>query len=229
MPSSWRGSGRSAGESGEAGKSGEAGESGGAGKSVGAGKSGRADGFHRLSERVVYRGHVFSTVTAVFVGPDGQRFDRDVVRHPGAVAVVPVSEAGTVTLVRQYRAPVDQWVAEVPAGTRDVDGEALEVTARRELAEEAGLAAERFELLVRTFNTPGFCDEETAVFLATGLSRVADGRRGVEEEHLEVLEVDLDAFDQLVDDGTIVDAVTILGVGLARRRLAGQAGPDRTG
>ena len=142
---------------------------------------------------------------------------------------MPVGAAGTVTLVRQYRAPVDRWVAEVPAGTRDVAGEDLEETARRELAEEVGLAAEHLELLVRTLNTPGFCDEETAVYLATGLSPVADGRRGVEEEHLEVVEVALDAFDGLVDDGTIVDAVTILGVGLARRRLAGRAGPDGAG
>lgn len=188
-----------------------------------------AGGFRRLDERVVHRGHVVTTVTAAFAAPDGHRFERDIVRHPGAVAVVPVSEAGTVTLVRQYRAPVDRWVAEVPAGTRDVDGEDLEATARRELAEEVGLAAERLELLVRTLNTPGFCDEETAVYLATGLSPVADGRRGVEEEHLEVVEVALDAFDGLVDGGTIVDAVTILGVGLARRRLAGRAGPDGAG
>jgi 8-oxo-dGTP pyrophosphatase MutT (NUDIX family) len=186
-------------------------------------------GFRRLDERVVHRGHVVTTVTAVFAAPDGHRFERDVIRHPGAVAVVPVGEAGTVTLVRQYRAPVDRWVTEVPAGTRDVDGEDLEETARRELAEEVGLAAERLELVVCALNTPGFCDEETAVYLATGLSPVADGRRGVEEEHLEVVEVTLDAFDDLVDDGTIVDAVTILGVGLARRRLAARTGPDRVG
>ncbi len=186
-------------------------------------------GFRHLDELVVHQGHVVTTVVAEFEAPDGHRFQRDVIRHPGAVAVVPVSEAGTVILVRQYRAPVDRWVAEVPAGTRDVDGEDEETTARRELAEEVGLAAERLELLVRTLNTPGFCDEETAVFLATGLTPVADGRRGVEEEHLEVTEVPLDAFDQLVDAGAIVDAVTILGVGLARRRLAGRTGPDGAG
>ena len=160
-------------------------------------------------------------VRATFAGPDGTTFTRDVVRHPGAVAVVAVTAGGGVVLVRQYRPAVDRWLLEIPAGTRDVVGEPPEQTARRELAEEAGLAPGRLDLLTRCLNTPGFCDEETHVYLARDLHEVPHQRDGVEEEHLSVVEVGLDAFDGLVDDGTVVDAQTILGVALARRRLTG--------
>ena len=108
----------------------------------------------------------------------------------------------------------------MPAGTCDVDGEAPEVTAGRELAEEVGYAATRLDLLVRTAVTPGFCDEVAHVYLATGLAPVPTGRQGAEETYMEVVEVPLDRFDAMVDDGSIEDATTILGVALARRRLA---------
>jgi ADP-ribose pyrophosphatase len=173
-----------------------------------------------VGEEVIHRSWAISLVRGTFVDPGGAPFTRDIVRHPGAVAIVAVTGAGGVLLVRQYRPAVDRWLLEVPAGTRDVDGEPAEQTARRELAEEAGRAAARWDLLTRCLNTPGFCDEETAVYLAQDLHPVPHERHGVEEVHLRVEEVALDAFDALVDDGTIVDAQTILGVGLARRRLS---------
>jgi ADP-ribose pyrophosphatase len=177
------------------------------------------DGFRLLDERVVHRGHVITTTVATFAAPDGTSFERDVVRHPGAVAVVPLDDRGRVHLVRQYRPAVDAWILEVPAGTRDVEGEPPGETARRELAEEVGVAAERLDLLVRTVITPGFCDEVSWVFLARGLSAVPTDRRGPEEERMTVVPVPLDAFDDLLASGGVVDATTILGVELARRRL----------
>jgi 8-oxo-dGTP pyrophosphatase MutT (NUDIX family) len=125
-----------------------------------------------------------------------------------------------VVLVHQYRPAVDQWVFEVPAGTCDVPGEPTEETARRELAEEAGYAPAGLDLLTRCLITPGFCDEVSTVYLATGLRPAPLDRQGIEERNMRVVEVPLDRFDDLVDRGTIVDATTILGVGLARRRLA---------
>jgi ADP-ribose pyrophosphatase len=159
-------------------------------------------------------------VRATFVDPDGTPFERDIVRHPGAVAVVAVTDDDAVVLVRQYRPAVERWLYEIPAGTCDVAGEAPEVTAGRELAEETGRSAGALRLLTRCLNTPGFCDEVTTIYLATGLARVDDDRQGIEERFLTVEELPLDRFDDLVDDGTIVDAATILGVGLARRHLA---------
>jgi 8-oxo-dGTP pyrophosphatase MutT (NUDIX family) len=176
--------------------------------------------FTPLGEETVHQGWFIRVQRATFLDPDGVTFERDIVRHPGAVAVVAITDAGAVVLCRQYRPAVNQWLLEIPAGTCDVDGEPFEETARRELAEEVGYAPERLDLLTRTVITPGFCDEFTNIYLATGLRAVPSDRQGAEERFMEVVEVPLDRFDAMVDDGSIIDASTILGVGLAVRRLA---------
>jgi 8-oxo-dGTP pyrophosphatase MutT (NUDIX family) len=180
----------------------------------------RAPGFEMTGEVVLHRGRVVTLTRATFSDPRGKPFERDVVRHPGAVAVVAVTDADAVVLVHQYRPALDQWLLEVPAGTCDVTGEPGDATARRELAEEAGYAARELHLLTRCAITPGFCDELSTVYLATGLTPVPVDRQGIEEHHMRIEEVPLADFDALVDDGTVIDATTILGVGLARRRLA---------
>ena len=177
-------------------------------------------GFRQIDESLIHKAWFISMVRAHFVDPHGTEFEREIVRHPGAVAVVPVTDDDAVLLVRQYRPAVDDWVYEIPAGTCDVDAEARETTAQRELAEEIGHQARELTLLTRCLNTPGFCDEVTTIFLGTGLTEVADNRQGIEEHFMTVEKIPLDRFDELVDDGTIVDAATILGVGLARRPLA---------
>jgi ADP-ribose pyrophosphatase len=177
-----------------------------------------------VGEDVAFTGFLLSVVEGKFLAPDGSAFERDIVRHPGAVAIVPVTSDGEVVLLHQYRGAVDRFILEIPAGTRDVDGESTEATAARELAEEAGYAADRLTLLAVILNSPGFCDEATWIYLATGLHAVPPARDGFEERYLTVREVPLDDFDAMVDDGSIVDAQTILGVGLARRRLLASGG-----
>ena len=107
----------------------------------------------------VHQGHVWRVVVAEFEGPDGTHFRRDIVRSPGAVAVVPLvfdAEGNpSVVLVEQYRPPYGRAILEIPAGMRDVEGEPTEETARRELAEEAGLVPERLDLLDRALPSPG--------------------------------------------------------------------------
>jgi 8-oxo-dGTP pyrophosphatase MutT (NUDIX family) len=181
-------------------------------------------GFVHLGDEEQFQGWRITVVDAAFRAPDGSVFHRDVVRHPGAVAVVPVTDRGTAVLVRQYRGAVDRWLLEIPAGTRDVDGEQPEVTAGRELEEEAGVTAARVEYLGTVHNTPGFCDEESLLYLATGLSAVPVARHGPEEEHIEVVEVHLDEVDTMVGSGELTDAQTVIGLLLARRRLAEAAG-----
>ena len=135
------------------------------------------DGFRRLGERDVHQGHVWKVVVAQFEGPEGQHFARDIVRSPGAVAVVPLvfdAEGNpSVVLLRQWRPPYEAVIYEVPAGMRDVPGEPTEETARRELGEEAGLAPGRLDLLTEFYPSPGMTDSVCSVYLATGLQRRA--------------------------------------------------------
>jgi ADP-ribose pyrophosphatase len=176
-------------------------------------------GFRYLGETVLHAGHVISLVRTEHEAPDGTTFEREVVRHPGAVSVVPVTDDGEVVLVRQYRAPIDAMVLEIPAGKRDVLDEPLDVTANRELAEEVGLQAERLELLVRFHNSIGFCDEESYIFLGTGLSPTPMDRQGVEESHMDIVRVPLTQSRDLIAAGEITDAKTVLGLTLALERL----------
>jgi 8-oxo-dGTP pyrophosphatase MutT (NUDIX family) len=175
--------------------------------------------FQRIAEVEVLRTHVFSVSQATLLDPDGEAFERSIIHHPGAVAIVPVDANRRVTLVRQYRAPVDRMVLEAPAGTCDVEGEALVETARRELEEEAGLLARSLEVLIGTFNTPGISDQHTTIFLATGLSPCPAQPSGIEEGFMTIETIALDAVESLVADGTLVDETTVLGLLLARAHL----------
>ncbi len=182
--------------------------------------AGRSNGFRFLGETVRFHGWRIDLTEARFAAPDGTEFTRDVVRHPGAVAVVAVTDGGDVLLVRQYRGPVDRQLLEIPAGTRDVDGEEPQETARRELLEEVGVHAREIRLLATMLNSPGFCDEETYLFLATGLEPGTPQRDGVEEEHMEVVAVPLTGIDELVAGGELIDGQTMLGLLMARDVLA---------
>ncbi len=177
--------------------------------------------FRRVSEVELFRWWLFSLGRTEVLDPDGRSFERFIIHHPGAVAIVPVDADRQVTLVRQYRASVDRTVLEAPAGTRDVDGEPPEATAHRELAEEAGLRAGSMERLIGTFNSPGITDQFTTIFLATELSPCPPEPEGVEEGFMTVETIDLDDVDALVADGSLVDETTVLGLLLARAHLDG--------
>ena len=177
-------------------------------------------GFRKLCERTAWTGSLVSVGVGRFAGPDGDEFERDVVHHPGAVSVVPVVDDGqAVLLVRQYRAAVDRELLELPAGKRDVDGEAPELTARRELEEEVGMRAGRIEKLAEFLNSPGFSDEHSFVYLALDLEACDLSAQGIEEEHMTVERVALDQVPELIADGCIEDAKTIIGLCLARQAL----------
>ncbi len=181
-----------------------------------------AGGFVAGDERSIYRGHVMHLVSAHFTSPDGEGFDRDVVRSPGAVAVVPVvdtPDGPEIVVLRQYRPALDDWLVEIPAGLRDKEGEPPELTASRELAEEAGLAAASYELLTVFVNAGGMTDQRTHIYLATGLSEVPSAADGVEERFLQVERVALRDVATLVASGELIDAKTIIGLLLAARRL----------
>lgn len=155
--------------------------------------------------------------------PGGEVVARTVVRHPGAVVVVPVdSDERSAVLVRQYRAAVGGSVLEVPAGKRDVDGEPPPTTAARELEEELGLRAGRLVKLAEFFNTPGFCDEYTHLYAALDLTEVGrTAPTSAEEREMTVERVALAEIERLVAARELVDAKSIIGLLLARSLLAG--------
>jgi 8-oxo-dGTP pyrophosphatase MutT (NUDIX family) len=150
---------------------------------------------------------------------DGDEFDRHVVHHPGAVVVVPVDGTDAL-LVRQWRVATGQVLLEIPAGKRDVEGEAPETTANRELEEEIGYVAGRLDKLCEFYNSPGFCDEYTHLFLATELEERTRAAVSHEEAAMTIERVPLDRVDDLIATGELIDAKSIIGLLLARRFLA---------
>ena len=179
--------------------------------------------FRRISESKVHQGHIWHLATAEYEAPDGRRFERDIVRSPGAVGVVPLvfdAEGNpSVVLVAQYRAPYEERVIEIPAGMRDIAGEDTAEVARRELIEEAGLSAGQVDLLGAIYPSPGMTDSVTTIYLATDCTAVPTDRQGPEEDFMEVLHVPLDDALAMIDAGTIVDAKTVSGLLLTDRRL----------
>jgi 8-oxo-dGDP phosphatase len=171
--------------------------------------------YELLGSEPVYEGRVITLVKDTVAMPGGGDSVREVVRHPGAVAVVALDDDDQVVLLRQYRHPVGGYLWELPAGLRDADGEPPLETAKRELAEEVKLAAERWSLLTTSFSTPGFCDELVLVYLAEGLSD-AERPEGFTVEHeeldMEVQRVPLAEAVQRVFDGSIRNAAAVIGL-----------------
>jgi len=168
-----------------------------------------------LASETVFEGHVFSLHRDTVAMPGGGDSVRDVVRHPGAVTVVALDDDDRVVLLRQYRHPVGRYLWELPAGLRDADGEPPLETAKRELAEEAQLAAGRWSLLTTHFSSPGFSDEMVLAYLAEDLTDV-DRPEGFVVEH-EELDMTLERVPladavQRVFDGDIRNASTVIGL-----------------
>ena len=149
----------------------------------------------------------------------GRETAREVVEHPGAVAIVPLLPDGRVVLVRQYRHAVGRALLEIPAGTLDREGESREEAAARELEEETGFRAAQLTPLVTFYPAPGFCTEQLTIFLATGLTQGDQGQ--MEDEAITVETVALSEVPALVARGELGDAKSIIGLLLAREGAAG--------
>jgi len=174
--------------------------------------------FRRLGEEVRYRGPFLTVVGGTFQSPDGDRFEREFIRHPGAVAVVPFVDADTVLLVRQFRAAIATDMLEIPAGLLDVDGEAPEATARRELEEETGRrVVGELEPLVEYFPAAGMADHRVQIYVSRRSEPCEAHPHGPEEGHMTVEAVRLDDAAELIAAGRIVDGKTIVGLLLAAR------------
>lgn len=162
-----------------------------------------------------FRGRVWSVVTDEVRIPDGARAVRDVVVHPGAVGVAALDERDRILLIRQYRHPVGGYLLELPAGLRDVPGEHPLFTAQRELAEEAGIEARRWDVLVDFYNSPGGSTEAFRCYLARDLAYLPDGRTQTgeaEEADLPQVWIALDDAVEAVLAGHLHNPTTVIGV-----------------
>ena len=172
-------------------------------------------GFERIASEEIWQGHIGGVRVDTFRYDDGEEATREIVSHPGAVTVLPFAPpsratgGGHVWLVRQPREPVgEQALLELPAGKIDVEGEDLQETAERELAEEIGMGARRWRHLVSFYNSPGLLSEENHLFLAEDLYE----RRleAEEQERIEVVKLPLGELDATI--GAVRDAKTLIGL-----------------
>jgi ADP-ribose pyrophosphatase len=168
-----------------------------------------------LDSKIAFDGGLFDVAEKRFRHRDGSEVERQVVEHPGSVAIVAHDEE-VVHLVRQPREAIgEDGLLEIPAGTMDVEGESEQECAERELSEEVGLRAERWERLHAIYPSPGFLDEQVTIFVATGLSKhAADGD---EDEQIEVVRLPLAAIDAALPE--IQDAKTLVGLLLLKECL----------
>lgn len=167
------------------------------------------------SRQLVGEGVVFDLVRDQVVDPTGAELRREWIRHPGAVGVIALDAADRVVLVRQYRHPAGLRLVEPPAGLLDVDGEDYLAAAQRELAEEVGLRADDWRVLVDMFTSPGASQESIRIYLARGLHDeprpdgfVADG----EEAQMDVVRAGVEDLVEAILDGRLQNPVLIAGV-----------------
>ncbi|HEX8565693.1 MAG TPA: NUDIX hydrolase [Pyrinomonadaceae bacterium] len=168
-----------------------------------------------LKTEEIHRGRIFN-VSLATVREDGKTYTREIISHPGSAVIVPVFADETVALVRQYRHPAQKYLLEIPAGSLS-PGEDPKAGAERELEEEIGVRAARVEKLTEFYVSPGFLGEKMHVYLATDFT---ESRQNLEDDELlRVERISLRACAELIKNGEIEDAKTMIGLTFAAARL----------
>jgi len=166
--------------------------------------------------RLIYQGRVLQLGIESVTMPNGKAVELEVLRHPGGAAIVALNQQKEVCLLHQYRHAGGGWLWELPAGKLET-GELPQITAARELVEEAGLRAGQWDTLGKVLVSPGFCDEIIHLYLARDLTVVVS--QPEEDELFEIHWIPLDQALEQVYDGTLLDAKTMLGLTLATKFL----------
>lgn len=162
-----------------------------------------------VSSEKVFQGRIIKVKVDKVAMPDGSVATRELVEHPGGVGVVAITDNDEIIMVRQYRKPLDKVIYEIPAGKLD-NGEAHRECGIRELSEETGMTAGRFEYLGFIYPSPGFTDEVTHVYLATDLSQ--GEVHPDQDEYLDVERVPVQKAYEMVLDNEINDAKSVFGI-----------------
>lgn len=155
----------------------------------------------------IFKGKIFSVQVDKVQLPDGKTSTRELVKHPGAVAVIPITEDKKILFVEQYRKPLEKSLIEIPAGKLE-PGEKPEVTAIRELEEETGYTTSNLTYVTSFYTSPGFADELMYIYLATDLKQLREPVAGDEDEFVELLPLTLDEAEAYVQNQRIHDAKT---------------------
>jgi ADP-ribose pyrophosphatase len=171
----------------------------------------------------LFQGHIFDLIIEEVEEASGIVRKREVINHPGGGVVVPLLDNGDVILVRQYRYPHKKFILELPAGKLEPNEDPL-ACAKRELLEETGYTAEKYEKLTAMLTTPGFCNEVLHIYLATGLKKSEQGQSLDEgEQTLSVEHIPMATVIKMIELGEITDSKTIVGILLTERRLNSQS------
>lgn len=171
-----------------------------------------------LSTEQIFTGKVISLQVDEVELPDGKISKRELVKHPGAVAVIALTQDKKILLVEQYRKALERTLLEIPAGKIE-PGEEPELTAIRELEEETGYRANSFNYLQSFSTSPGFADEIIHVYVANELKKVENPAAGDEDEFIEVLEVSIEEAEELIANERIFDAKTVAAVWYVKNLL----------
>jgi ADP-ribose pyrophosphatase len=168
--------------------------------------------------KTVYEGRIFKVQIETLTLPAGGELKAEIVRHPGAVVIVPMTDRGEIILVRQYRPAIGRSAWELPAGSLK-PGEDPQAAAVRECHEEIGLIPGSVERLGAFFPTPGYCDEEMNFYRATGLREAKPGDQAAEQDEDEDIETGTftpDTIRQMIASGQVIDLKTVAGLALLK-------------
>ncbi|SOB94104.1 ADP-ribose pyrophosphatase [Ureibacillus xyleni] len=164
-----------------------------------------------IGSNQIFNGKVISLKVDDVLLPNGNKSIREIVNHPGAVAVIAITDEGKLILVEQYRKALERSIIEIPAGKLE-PGEAPEVTARRELEEETGLGCHKLSYLQTFATSPGFADEVIHLYVAEQLFEIEEKAELDEDEFVELMQVSIEEAEEMVKDGRIYDAKTAFAV-----------------
>ena len=164
-----------------------------------------------LSSKEIYKGRIIDLYLEEVKLPNGNTSTREIVRHPGAVAVVAITPENKILMVEQYRKPLGRTIVEIPAGKLE-KGEEPVTTAKRELEEETGYTCSNLKPLISFYTSPGFADELVHLFIAENLETLTEAAELDEDEFVEVLEVTLEEAQEMIQNNRIFDAKTAYAV-----------------
>jgi ADP-ribose pyrophosphatase len=159
----------------------------------------------------IFKGNIISVQVDDVVLPDGNQSKREIVRHPGAVAVIPVTKDGKMVMVEQYRKALERSLLEIPAGKLE-PGEDPARTAERELEEETGYRAGKMEYITSFYTSPGFADELIHLYYADQLEKADNPLAGDADEFVELYEITLDEALRFMEEKRIHDAKTVFAI-----------------